>query len=175
MSNRTIDVAKTWKASPEDWKTRMNENDPRVGTMQTIFLPIVDTMILKTAVRLGRFWLRKLTSCMSATTLMPSSVAPGAVETESKWAENGTPSPFHEPDITTIFWADDESTHPRSSCPYHQLSPEDCSLQRTRLLASQKNAALVRMSSSTWTMSCPFATSCNLWSRKRSFWSELYG
>jgi hypothetical protein len=47
---------------------------------------------LNTAVRRGRFLDRNSSIWTSATTLMPSSVAPGAVETESKWAEKSTAS-----------------------------------------------------------------------------------
>ena len=53
-------------------------------------------LMLNTAVRRGRFLDRKSIICMSATTLMPSSVAPGAVETESKWAENSTASSIYK-------------------------------------------------------------------------------
>jgi hypothetical protein len=54
--------------------------------------------MLNTAVRRGRSWDKNSTICISATTLMPSSVAPGAVETESKWAENSTASSIQKLD-----------------------------------------------------------------------------
>jgi hypothetical protein len=60
--------------------------------------------MLNTAVRLGRFSDRKAIICISAATPMASSVAPGAVETESKWAENSTPLSNHKFNYIDIFF-----------------------------------------------------------------------